>query len=241
MDLFEGYVGIRLGDDQLVNDVLFSMLFGLLVLFALVFRANYRLFTKMVRDVFYVKERLSLFETVGGNEFVFKNFMTLQALFLCSLFAFSVGERYGGLQLPGLKFNLLFIAIIYVFILLFYSLKRFLYFLTGNIFAEPDKYRLWRTNYDAATGFWGILLYLPVFWILFVGVYVEVSVIMFVILYILYRFLVIYKTVRIFNVRGGGYLYIFLYLCGQEILPLIFIYKGMIYLYNFIEKSALWH
>ena len=241
MDLFEGYVGIKIGDDQLVDDVLFSLLFGLLVLFALVFRSNYRLFAKMVRDVFFVKERLSLFDTVAGNEFVFKNFMTIQALFLCSLFAFSIGEQYEGLYLPDIKLNLFSIAVLFILILLFYFFKQLIYYMFGNIFAGADKYRFWRTNYDAITGFWGILLYFPVFWILLVGIYVEISVILFVFLYILYRFFVIYKTIRIFNVKRSGFLYIFLYLCGQEILPLIFIYKGMIYLYNIIEKSALWH
>ena len=57
MGTFEGYVGIRLWDGQLVDDVVFSLLFVLFMCFALVFRTNYRLFLKMMRDVVYVKER----------------------------------------------------------------------------------------------------------------------------------------------------------------------------------------
>lgn len=62
MGTFEGYVGIRLWDGQLVDDVVFSLLFVLFMCFALVFRTNYRLFLKMMRDVVYVKERQNLFE-----------------------------------------------------------------------------------------------------------------------------------------------------------------------------------
>ncbi len=241
MDLFEGYVGIRLWDDQLVDDVIFTLLLTLLIVFAFVFRANYRLFIKMVRDVFYVRERLSLFEEVGGNEFVFRNFMTFQALFLCTISLFSIGQAYGYINYSDIKMNVFTIAFIFIMVLLFYLFKQVIYNLIGNIFAEPDKYRFWKTNYNAITGFWGVWLYLPVFWIAFVGEYIEMPILLFVILYVLYRFLVIYKTIRIFHIQGSGFLYIILYLCAQEILPLIFLSKGLVYLYNIIERSAIWH
>uniref|UniRef100_UPI003FEF4BAF DUF4271 domain-containing protein n=1 Tax=Parabacteroides distasonis TaxID=823 RepID=UPI003FEF4BAF len=53
--------------------------------------------------------------------------------------------------------------------------------------------------------------------------------------------MIIYKTIRIFHRKNSSFLYISLYLCGQEILPLVFLYEGIIYLYNFIESSTLWH
>ena len=77
MGTFEGYVGIRLWDGQLVDDVVFSLLFVLFMCFALVFRTNYRLFLKMMRDVVYVKERQNLFEVTRGSEWLFRNFTNL--------------------------------------------------------------------------------------------------------------------------------------------------------------------
>ena len=50
--------------------------------------------------------------------------------------------------------------------------------------------------------------------------------------------MIIYKTIRIFHRKNSSFLYISLYLCGQEILPLVFLYEGIIYLYNFIESST---
>ena len=95
MGTFEGYVGIRLWDGQLVDDVVFSLLFVLFMCFALVFRTNYRLFLKMMRDVVYVKERQNLFEVTRGSEWLFRNFMTFQALFLCSVCLFAIARAYG--------------------------------------------------------------------------------------------------------------------------------------------------
>ena len=83
--MFEGYVGIRLWDGQLVDDVIFSLLLSLLVAFDIIFRANYQHFIKMLKDVLYLKERQNLFdETVGKSETFFRHFMIFQALFLRS-------------------------------------------------------------------------------------------------------------------------------------------------------------
>ncbi|MDR0430011.1 MAG: DUF4271 domain-containing protein [Tannerellaceae bacterium] len=241
MDSFEGYVGIRIWDDQFVNDVIFSLLLALLIIFALVYRSNHRLFAKMMRDVFFIKERTSLFETVAGNEFVFRNFMILQTLFLASLSLYAIARACRFIDYDDVVANLSIIGIIFTITILFYLFRRFFYALVGLIFADQEKYKFWKTNYYALTGFWGVLLYIPVFWLFFVGKYILAPVFLYFLLYFLYRFWLICKTIRIFHIQGVGFLYIFLYLCGQEILPVIFLYKGIVYLYNSIERSAIWH
>lgn len=241
MELFEGYVGIRLGDGQVVDDVIFSLLLVLFIAFALVFRSNYHLFVKMLKDVVFIKERQNISRKDGGHEWFFRNFMTFQALFLCSIGLFAIGRAYG--YANYVKEYTTGLAILLLFLLLwaFYWGKEWLYFLFGAVFADKAKYRFWKTNYNAIIGAWGVSLYFPVLWLVFVGASLTVPVAMFGILYILCRFVIIYKTIRIFHKKNTGILYISLYLCGQEILPLVFLYKGIVYLYNFIEVSTLWH
>ena len=130
---------------------------------------------------------------------------------------------------------------VFCVLFLFYQFKQCCYYLLGSVFSDPDKYKLWKTSYNAIMGIWGVSLYVPVLWLVFVGTYVTIPIVMFCILYILCRFVIIYKTIRIFHKKSTGLLYISLYLCGQEILPLVFLYEGIIYLYNFIETSTLWH
>ena len=75
MNIFEGYVGIRLWDGQLVDDVIFSLLLFLFIVFSFVFRTNFQLFVKMLKDAFLVKERQNLFDDVIGKSiFFFRNF-----------------------------------------------------------------------------------------------------------------------------------------------------------------------
>ena len=242
MNIFEGYVGIRLWDGQLVDDVIFSLLLFLLVVFSFVFRANFKLFVKMLKDAFLVKERQNLFDdVVGKNVFFFRNFMTFQALFLSSIALIAIGRIYGFVNYVEWQEVLSAIGTVFCVLFLFYQFKQCSYYLLGSVFADPNKYKLWKTNYNAIMGIWGVSLFVPVLWLVFVGTHVTIPITMFCLLYILCRFVIIYKTIRIFHKKSTGLLYISLYLCGQEILPLVFLYEGMVYLYNFIETSTLWH
>ncbi|MDR1557334.1 MAG: DUF4271 domain-containing protein [Tannerellaceae bacterium] len=234
MEGFEGYVGIWLRDEQLVNDVVFSLLFVLFILFALVFHANYPLFMKMIRDVFYVKERLSLFEDIDGNETLFRSIMVFQGLALCSLFFFIIGRAYGQIRdYPDMGMNLLIIGVIFMILFIFYLFKQFLYKLTGFIFVSPEAYKTWRIGYTASLGSWGVLLYFPVVCLAFTEVATGAACVLFLLFYLLWRLIIIHKTISIFNTKVVGFLYIILYLCAQEISPLIFLYGGLNYLYNF--------
>mgnify|MGYP002601971126 CR=1 FL=1 len=112
--MFEGYVGIRLWDGQLVDDVIFSLLLSLLIAFAIIFRSNFQHFVKMLKDVVYLKERQNLFdETIGKSGSFFRNFMTFQALFLCSIALFAIARARGMVNHLGEKEVLFAILIIF--------------------------------------------------------------------------------------------------------------------------------
>ena len=118
---FEGYVGIRLWDGQLVGRCgLQPFVSSLFMCFALVFRTNYRLFLKMMRDVVYVKERQNLFEVTRGSEWLFRNFMTFQALFLCSVCLFAIARAYGYFNHLLENTVLISIGLIMMVLILFY-------------------------------------------------------------------------------------------------------------------------
>ena len=239
--MFEGFVGIRLWDGQWVNDVVFGLVFTLFVCFAIVFHTNYRLFAKMLNDMIHLKERQSPFVVVGGNEWFFRNFMTLQALLLCGICLFAILRMEGFLDSVNDSVSLWGLAVVVGLLFLFYWGKRCFYWIFGLVFTNPEQYRLWRTGYNALIGTWGVLLYLPALWLLFVESNLHIPANLFVFLYVLGRFVIINKTIRIFHSRNSGFLYLSLYLCGQEILPLFFMYKVVVYLYNYFGSSTLWH
>lgn len=238
----DGYTGIRLSDGQLVNDVIFALILTLFVFFSIVYRNNFRLFLKMLQDVQSVKERPSLFLLTSSNESLFRNFMTFQALLLAGVALFLTGRREGiGGAMMSEGQALFALAVLFVIIVLYYQLKQWMYFSVGMVFTNRQKYKLWKSGYNAVIGAWGILLYLPVLWLSYVGHYQDMAIWLFIILFILARLLIIYKLIRIFYRKSESLFYLILYLCAQEILPLVFLYEGLVYLYNFIETSTLWH
>lgn len=239
----EGFVGIY-REGQWVNDWMFATLLCLFICFALIFRSHFRLSVKMVRDIVQVKERQSLFEQpVGnqkGNEWIFRLFMTFQALFLSAIALFAVGRAGGFFVCQQASDMWIIIGGTFLLLLLFYFFKQGIYIIFGWVFLDNNLFSLWRTSYHATIGFWGVSLYLPVLWLLFTDSRYTTPAILYIILYILCRFVIFYKTLRIFHIKSDGFIYLILYLCAQEILPLFLFYKGSVYLYNFIEMSILW-
>lgn len=119
-------MGIRLWDGQLVDDVIFLIAAILAVAFAIIFRANYQHFIKMLKDVLYLKERQNLFdETVGKSETFFRHFMIFQALFLCSIALFTIARTRGIASHLGEKEVLFTIVFIFCVLFLFFQFKQF--------------------------------------------------------------------------------------------------------------------
>lgn len=239
--MFEGYIGIRLSSGQLVEDVLFTVLCILFFLFALYARLHVKSFLKMFRCVGTLGKTGANTEMSTYYNKAFNGFMTFQALLLCGIALF-LGANHEGL-LHNLNETKLAISIISSFLLIFiyYLLRRMVYSLLIFTFADEAYYKQWELNYNAIIGIWGITLYLPVIGQTFVGNCYHLVVYLFVFLYILCRFAIIYKSLRLFYTKKFDLFYLSLYLCAHEILPVFIMYKGFIYLYNFIEKSALWH
>ena len=239
--MFEGFVGIRLWDGQIVEDILFSILAGLLLLFAFSARLHTKSFLKMFRCIgFLGREGFTTEMSVYYNKY-FNSFMTFQALLLASLWVFLEAHQRGYThELTHGKIGLLILAT-FLLIGAYYLCRRIVYHVLIYIFADAAYEAQWRLNYNSIIGVWGISLYIPVAWQGFVGSFYYLSTGLFLILYILSHFAIIYKSVRLFHTKKFDLFYLSLYLCAHEILPLFIMYKGFIYLYNFIEKSALWH
>lgn len=237
---FEGHTGIYINDITFSNDIMLVMTLVLLSAFALAFRFNVPLFGKMISNINSGEQRQSIFETTEKDCFFFNAFMTFQTLLLCSIFFFSLAVKYKYFIKPDITTTLLTIGILLVFLFFFYLFKKALYAVFGYIFAEKSAYKMMFTNYQALFCTWGIFLYLPILWILLIGQYFLTAIILMAISYLLFRLILIYRFIYIFFNKNTGLLFLSLYLCAQELIPLVFLYEGLIYMYNIIEKNNIW-
>ena len=234
---FEGYSGINLNDVTLSNDIMLLVVLILLSTFAFIFHLNRPLFSKMISNINSGEQRQSIFGTTENDSFLFSSFMTFQTLLLCSIFIFASVTEHKYLINPDAATTFTVTGILLIIIFVFYLFKKSLYALFGHIFADNSAYKMLFTNYQAIFCIWGIFLYFPVLWILLVGKYFFIAFIFIIISYLLFRTTLIFRFFYIFFNKNTRLLFFSLYLCGQEIVPLVFLYEGLIYMYNIIEKN----
>ncbi len=237
---FEGYTGTHLNDTTFSSDILLIVVMVMLSAFALIFRLNVPLFGKMISNINAGEQRQSLFDTTEKDSFLFNAFMTFQTLLLFSIFLFSAATGQDYFTNPNIPKTITITTILLVASFLFYLFKKMIYSIFGRIFVEKSIYKMMFVNYQGLFCTWGVSLYLPVLWILLVGKYLFVAYIFFTISYLAFRITLIYRFIHIFFNKNTGLLFFNLYLCAQEIIPLVFLYEGLIYLYNIIEKNNIW-
>jgi len=210
----------------------------LLSVFACIFRLNTPLFGKMISNINAGEQRQSIFETTEKDSFLFSAFMTFQTLLLISIFIFSATFKSQHNPYPETTF--LSLGFLFVLCFLFFLFKKGLYAIFGSIFLESSKIKMMFTNYQALFCTWGVVLYLPVLWVLLFDSYIFLSFIFLIISFLAFKVFLSLRFFYIFYNKNTGFLFFSLYLCAQEIAPLVFFYKGMVYTVNIIETNYTW-
>ena len=237
---FEGFTGANLGNITFSNDIMLLIVLLLLSAFAMIFHLNEPLFDKMISNINVGRQRQSIFDATAKDSFFFNSFMVFQALLLCSIYIFSAIVEYKYIIKPDTAITLTTISALFVILLLFSFFKKAIYAIFGRIFTDRTITKILFTNQQALFSIWGISLYVPVLWILLVGKYFFAATALMIISYLLFRAILIYRFIYIFYNKNMGILFFSLYLCAQEIVPLFFLYEGLIYIYNIIEKNNIW-
>ena len=177
----------------------------------------------MAKDLLSVKERDNLFDRPVKSDLFFRGFMKLQMLSLCALFFYLLAVHYYPMPTDDLRSVLLPLGLIFAAVWLY------------------ARYAMWDNRYQALTGIWGCTLYVPILWLFFDSRYPHYVAAAFLLLYALYRILLIYITIRIFYNRRTGILFLCSYLCAQEIIHLFLAYEGLRYTLQLTDISSLWH
>jgi len=211
----------------------------LLAIFAYAFHTCYPLLEKMVHGLISLKERQSLFDSATRKSVFFNVLMSFQSIFLCTVILFLVFGRMGENDYQDFYQALTLFFLFLFALVLTYLIKRLLYFIYCNVFTSKGKYKLWNETYHTLFYFYGILLYLPVLWLMHDREHYIGAILLFVFLFISFKISSIYMKIRIIYDKNIGFLYLFLYLCALEIVPLLFLYESLTYLHNVIVSSIL--
>jgi len=232
---FEGYTGLFFNNNIFSYDIMLVIVILLLAVFAFEFRKNIQLFGKMISNMNAREQRQSIFETTENDSFLFSSFMIFQTLLLLSILLFLLAVEYEYIINPDFASTLLTIGFFFLLFFAFYLFKQVLYAIFSTVFIEKSSSKIMFTNYQALFCTWGISLYIPILCILLIDTHPLVSIIFLSISYLAFLIILSFRFFYIFYNKYTGFLFLSLYLCAQEMVPLVFLYKGMVYMYNVMK------
>ncbi|MDR1718892.1 MAG: DUF4271 domain-containing protein [Dysgonamonadaceae bacterium] len=213
---------------QLLNGMFILFLFCFIMISAIV-KNNGKLFSSMIHELFRKEKRKSIFfETIGG-EFYDKIKLCLQTVIIFSIFIYKVFAVESHLTALSVTNTYLIIGKCSLALILFLVYKWITYFIIGKIFLNKEVVSLWMENFTSLTGLFGICIFIPVLFMFYVDFIYNYCYFIIVFCLFLFSIMLIYRVYVLFFHRLSRLLYLFLYLCAQEIIPLLILYKCVVY------------
>ncbi|MEG2156804.1 MAG: DUF4271 domain-containing protein [Bacteroidaceae bacterium] len=214
----------RLSSDNYVTGALLLSFF--LVIYVIV-RSSH-IFMQQIKDFFYVNEHESLFGISTEMEQSGQLFLISQTCFILGILFFDYTQitmTDVANQVSPYKLLCLDIGILFVY----FTVKVSLYSCINWVFFEKKKCKQWISSYFLIILGIGISL----FPIALLVVYFDLSLpsvqISVIIVLIIANTLLFHKCYNIFFNYPYGYLHLILYFCTLEILPLLMLWRAMVY------------
>lgn len=199
-----------------------------------------KLLPEMAKELSSVKDRDSIFSDPTRNEWFENFFLCLQNCLLLSVFIFKYYSSNNDSFINSPEKTGLFILISTLTLGLFFFLKWILYNLTGNVFFHKSALKIWSNDYFSLLAYSGALLFLPVLIFFYIDSSYKLFYYLVVFVFFLIEIIIIYKLFVLFFRKFSRLLYLFLYLCTLELVPLFFLVKVLAYMFNIVEKGPLW-
>ena len=211
------------------------MLTGLLLI-VVSYRTGYKYLENLAHNMFSTRRRENLFEDHTLNETQILTALTLNTCIMEGLLMFLGMDTY----VPTLRASLhsqvfLHVGIFTAVALLFYLVQVGVYQLIGHVFSDGVNSKLWTDGFKASQSLLGLLLFPLVGVALTMPNMANVMLISAISLYFCARIVFICKGFRIFYINLPSLVYFILYLCAVEIVPLVILCAGMVFLCNWLQ------
>ncbi len=231
MEIPQGAAGSTPPASPLYDTGTMTMVLAAVFIVVVSYRTGYRYFKQFSHNMFSVRRRENVFEDRNINDI-----WTLIALTLCTCVMEGVVAFYAiDYLVPSLGASLhgsiaLHVAMFAGTALLFYLLQLMVYTVVGQTFANGIATKLWTDGFKASHSLLGLVLVPVVGLLLIYPSSCKTLLILAAILYVLSRIAFVYKGFRIFYHGIHSLIYFILYLCAAEIVPVVLLCTGMVYL-----------
>jgi hypothetical protein len=163
----------------------------------------------------------------------------IQTILLISAIIYCHALNNGIFQIESPSEMFIFFGFTVLLLIFFTAYKYLTYSLIGYIFFDREAKQRWNNTFSSAICLSGSFLFFPTLILFYIGK-IYIYGIYFVLLYFVFiQIILLYRQFVLFFNKKSSLLYFILYLCTQEIIPLVLLYKGFVYLF-LMQKDGLW-
>lgn len=220
-------------------DGVFLLILLCFLFFAHVYSGGIAYLKEKVKLFFsFDSERRILYNQITAKETIYGYFLVAQTIVLVSVCLYDFFVLYS--SYPVSSSPLLTILMFMILISLFIGFKSILYRSMGYFFDVKAKMLFWRQKSIAAIQVLGIVYFIPTLLLLYADMY-DFQIFVFMgILFLIAQLIFFYQIIIFFIEEKFNFLCLIAYLCTFEILPYVYLYAGMVYLYRIDVLSILW-
>lgn len=209
------------------DNVLTVCIFFCFFLLSYVLSNGKRYLAHQIKNLFYVRERASLFAVETGSDVRYRLLLIGQTCIFLGIFFFDYSHDFYSELFS--RYSSVFLLSTYVgIIVLYYILKMVLYRFVNWIFFDKQKNSVWLESYSLIYSLFGILLFPLLLLVIYFDLSNLNSFIFFVILGVLGEIMLFYKCFNIFFNKMYGFLYFIVYFCALEIVPCFLLWQALI-------------
>lgn len=215
---------------KLQNSIFIIFLFCFIII-SRVLSSKAQMFLSLPDELFRLKKRKSIFTEPVGNELYVKLLLFFQTVVILSIFTYLASTNHPEVSknfaLSDFYENIGRICLLFI---LFFVYKWVSYNVVGTIFFSKETLAQWINNFTSLICILGIVIFVPVLLMFYVEWVYSFCYFFILSCFLIVIIIIIYRTHVLFfhNIRQLHYL--FLYLCAQEMAPLLILYKGLVYL-----------
>ena len=219
------------------SDNVITLTFILCFIFAmLAFKMSSGFIFRQLKDFFYEqRESGPTYASETANEVRFQFFLILGGVMMLSIYQFLFVQNYighifmvGQYQMMALSFALLMTYLV---------VKYLLYAFVDSVFFTQHQHYAWVRSQLFILALGGAMV-TPV---VMLQVYFDLSIqnanVFLIFLLIIVKILLFYKCFAIFFKRLGAILQIILYFCALEIVPLVFLWGGLLFFSHYLKVN----
>jgi len=222
------------------SDSVFALLLFCFLLFAHIYNGGYTFLKENVSLLLWPEKSKRIYSQITSKEILYNYFLIFQAVVLIAITVYDVFLEGDLVMRDGHK-PFITILLFILLIGLFFGFKDIIYRFVGYLFDMKSSISFWRKIYIVGIEILGMLYFIPVLLLVYSPYYHLQIIIFMVILFLSVQILLFYQIIVFFIREKFNFLYLIAYLCTFEILPYIFLFLGLAYLYKNDVLNLLWH